>query len=180
MMREYKPIHPTMPAFATPIRVLACCAGLWLGLAALAVAQGETVYAKVDDAKVRSGTEVSAPIVATLNKGTAMTVVEKAGTRLKVTVPGGRQGYISRLHVSDTKPDSGGGMLSGVARSEVQANEAQMVASIRGLSPAAKDLAQNQGLRDECIRWAELMETRSAQITKSQVEQFLQVEGIGF
>jgi uncharacterized protein YgiM (DUF1202 family) len=180
MMREHKPIHTAMPRLALRGRVLLCCAGLLLGLATLAAAQGETVYAKVDDAKVRSGTEVSAPIVASLKKGTAMTVVEKAGTRLKVTVPGGQQGYISRLHVSDTKPDTGGGMLSGIARSEVQANEAQMVASIRGLSPAAKDLAQNQGLREDCIRWADVMENRSAQITKSQVEQFLQVEGIGF
>jgi len=147
----------------------------------LTVAAGaqQTVYVKVKDAKVRAGTSATAAVVATPATGAALTVLAVEGPRYKVRTADGKEGYISRLHVSDTKPSSGGGLLSGLGRSEVQANEAQTVASIRGLSPAAKQMAQQEGISAKAVQWAEKMETESAKVTKPQVESFLKAEGVG-
>ncbi len=83
------------------------------------------------------------------------------------------------MHVSETKPASGGSALSGLGHSDVQANEAQTVASIRGLSPAAKTMATQKGLPEQCVKWAEKMETDSAKVTAGDVDSFLKAEKIG-
>ena len=151
---------------------------LFLLVAAAAWSQ-ETVYVKVKDAPVRSGTAATDSVVATLTKGAALTVVAKEGTRYKVKLSTGQEGYISRLHVSDTQPSDGSGALSGLGRSDVQANEAQMVSSIRGLSPAAKRMAEEGKDTQKYVKWAEQMETESAKITPAEVKNFLQTGGIG-
>ncbi len=145
---------------------------------AVALAQ-QTVYVKTPDAKIRSGPDATSSVVSTPGKGTALTVLETSGTRYKVQAPDGSQGYISRLLVSETKPASGGGALSGLGHSDVQANEAQTVASIRGLSPAAKTMATQKGLPEQCVKWAEKMETDSAKVSASDVDTFLKAEKVG-
>lgn len=150
---------------------------LSLSLPALGQKAGDTWYVKVNTTKLRSGTDASASVLADLPQGTALKVVENAGTRLKVTA-GSQTGYVMKLHVSDAKPASGGG-LSGLARSDVQANERQTVASLRGLSPAAKTMAQREGLSENSVKWAEKMEQDAAAISPNDVENFLRAEKIG-
>lgn len=176
-MGVQKPVNPRGPIRRVFGRCLVAVAAFVL-LAAVAAAQ-QTVYVKVNDAKVRSGATADATVVASPAKGASLTVVATEGPRYKVRTADGKEGYISRLHVSTTKPDSGGGTLSGIGRSEVKANEAQTVASIRGLSPAAKTLAQNQGLSAQAVQFAEKMESESAKVSDAQVENFLQAEKIG-
>lgn len=146
-------------------------------LAGIASAQ-QTVYVKVKDAKVRADASATAAVVATLDVGVPLTVVATEGPRYKIRTAAGKEGYVSRLHVSDTKP-SGGSLLSGVGSSGVQANEAQTVASIRGLSPAAKTMAADKGLSEQSVKWAEKMETESDKVTEAQVENFLKAENVG-
>jgi uncharacterized protein YgiM (DUF1202 family) len=161
--------------------VILCAALLvWMGAADL-LAQ-DTVYVKMDNAKVRVGTSLSSEVVASLEKGTALRVLATESGRHKVALPGGREGYISRLHVTTTAPTSGrGGVLSGLGGSSgVQADERESVSSIRGLNPAVKEMAEDQKMSEQYVKWVESMESLSASIKDSEVDAFLKAEKIGF
>ncbi len=146
---------------------------------ALAQKVGDTVYAKVPNARVRKSEAATSELVAELDRGAPMKVLEISGTRVKVAFDG-KQGFISRLHVTDVKPKTGGGgVLDDLARSDVSADERQTVASLRGLSPAAKTYAQNAQLTEQSVKWAEQMEKDSEKITPTEVDHFLRAENIG-
>ncbi|GEM_PF-3337765 len=171
-----------MPGKLTRILLAGACV-LFLGAlgpwSAAAQKPGGKVYVKVSGAKLRGGAEATAPVVAELARGAELAVVAVEGTRVKASYQG-KQGYISRLHVSETRPEEGGGgTLGGMARSDVSADERQTVASLRGLNPAAKAMAEREGVRAECVKWVDRMEQQSARITQPEVQNFLQGGGVG-
>ncbi|MFP4380688.1 MAG: SH3 domain-containing protein [Candidatus Sumerlaeia bacterium] len=165
----------------------AICPGLMICIMSLgiisAAAQdgGKSVYVKIADAKVRSGTRISADVVATLDKGTELAVLDTVGGRYKVALPGGGEGYISRLHVSTSPPESGGGgVLGGLGSSDVQADESDMVSSIRGVNPQTLDMVEDKTEAKKYAGWVRRMEDESAAVKDQEVDTFLNEKNIGF
>jgi ClpP class serine protease len=64
--------------------------------------------------------------------------------------------------------------------SGVQADERESVSSIRGLNPAVKEMAEDQKMSEQYVKWVESMESLSASIKDSEVDAFLKAEKIGF
>lgn len=137
-----------------------------------------TVYVKADNTRVRSGRSASDPVLATLSRGTPLDVQGKVGARYEVTVKG-RKGYVSRLKVSTTEPRRERAMLSGLGTSGIGASERESVASLRGLSPVARKLAQAGQADPRAVGWVEKMEAMSSKVTRQDVEGFLNRGGVG-
>lgn len=137
------------------------------------------VYVKVPKADVLSGKSYSSSVLATVPKGTRLTVVSKSGVRYAVKLPNGKTGYISRLKVSDKAPDSGGGLGGlGGFKDDRGPSERRTAMSGRGLSEAAKKMAGSKGRHPNAVQWTERMEQLGKSISNAEVDAFRKAGGL--
>ena len=118
---------------------LVMAAGFALGVLGLApgrAAAEEIVYAKTYETELRGGTGFAGPLVATVEQGTALTVLKKTQMRYLVRTPAGKEGWVSKLKISEEPPDKGRG-FGGLIRGSDGPDEMRTAASGRGLSENA-------------------------------------------
>ncbi|MCB2156425.1 SH3 domain-containing protein [bacterium] len=143
------------------------------------VAADEIVYAKTYETELREGTGLAGPVVVTVEQGTALTVLKKTRMRYLVRTPSGEKGWVSKLKISEDPPDADRG-FGGLIRGTDGPEEMRTAASGRGLSENAENLAGgNGGLVDMAvINAVQQMEERAADITETEVDEFLREGGI--
>ncbi len=133
----------------TPVRrfmTMAFLLGLFVGISA-APARAETMYAKKDRIKVTAQKSPMSKVVATLQLGDSVQVLEKSGRHYKVRVGSGKKGWVFKFRLSPKPVSTGEGgdalaMLSG--ESGISAREARSGGSIRGLEEATEEYAKNK------------------------------------
>jgi len=135
-------------------------------------AHAETLYVRSEDASLKASADADAAEVATLARGTELTVVSRDGSWVQVQA-GGKSGWIHKLKVSSDKPDSGSSVLDGLGGGNRgnYAQEAESGRAARGLSPMAEKYAQNKALSPESIASVKRME--QVVVTKKEVQGFL-------
>ena len=157
-----------------------------LSLAVLAFADAEKVWVTSEDATLQSERSTSSETVATLKRGTQLSVSAFENRWYKVTAPDGKTGWIFRGKVSTEPPtdiasDSGsggiGGLLGGLTGSSIEADAADSSRSIRGLSPEAQEYANQTGTPAESR--AALDMVLSLTMDKSDIDLFLKEGKIG-
>jgi uncharacterized protein YgiM (DUF1202 family) len=158
-----------------------------LCFAALAFAEVQKVWVSSEDASLQAERSISSETVAEVKRGTPLTVSAFENRWYRVTAPDGKTGWIFRGKVS-TEPvaDAGsdsdgsagvGGLLGGLTGSSIEADAADSSRSIRGLSPEAREYAQQTGTPAESQ--AALDMVLSLTVDKSDVDQFLKEGKIG-
>jgi hypothetical protein len=142
------------------------------------LARAETVYVRSEDASLKSAGDADASEVATLPRGTELTVVSRQGSWVQVQT-GGKTGWVHKLKVSPDKPESGGSALSGLSGGTrgTYAQEAESGRAARGLSPMAEKYAQAKALSPESIASVKRMEQYT--VTKKEVQSFLKEGKLG-
>jgi hypothetical protein len=157
-----------------------------LSLAVLAFANAEKVWVTSEDATLQSERSTSSETVATLKRGTQLSVSAFENRWYKVTAPDGKTGWIFRGKVATEPPadiasDSGsggiGGLLGGLTGSSIEADAADSSRSIRGLSPEAQEYANQTGTPAESR--AALDMVLSLTMDKSDIDLFLKEGKIG-
>lgn len=156
-----------------------------LSLAVLAFADAEKVWVTSEDATLQSERSTSSETVATLKRGTELSVSAFENRWYKVIAPDGKTGWIFRGKVSAEPPtdidsDSGsgvGGLLGGLTGSSIEADAADSSRSIRGLSPEAQEYANQTGTPAESR--AALDMVLSLTMDKSDIDLFLKEGKIG-
>lgn len=136
-----------MPRFIT----LACLIGLLTGLLALAAgpASAETLYAQKGQVKVTQEKSPLSKVVASLEPGDPVEVLEKSGRHYRVRAPNGKTGWVFKFKLSEEKPGGSGGsdalsLLTG--ESAVAAREARSGGSIRGLKEVSEAYVKDKQL----------------------------------
>ncbi|MDP6525159.1 MAG: hypothetical protein QGH15_13145 [Kiritimatiellia bacterium] len=155
---------------------LFCCVLL---VSSTAVAAADVMYVRVAKTQVRAGKTSSSAVVAEVPQGTRLTLKTKTGVRYAVQLDDGRQGYVSRLHLTDKAPASGG-LLSAVGgiKDDRSPTERRTAVSGRGLSEAAKKMASNESLSKDAVSSVEKMEALAASISDEQVNRFRREGGL--
>jgi len=106
----------------------------------------ESIWIKSEVVEIRSGKGAVYPVVATVKKGSELTVVERDGKWIKVSVPGAAgaaatEGYVFETAISVTKVDKGGGMFDNMGGSKMDT-----AAAAKGLQPTAESYAAGKRL----------------------------------
>lgn len=157
-----------------------------LSLVVLAFADAQKVWVTSEDATLQSERSTSSEAVTAVKRGTELSVSAFENRWYKVTAPDGKTGWIFRGKVStEPPPDSGGGsgsagiggLLGGLTGSSIEADAASSSRSIRGLSPEAKEYAQQTGTPAESQ--AALDMVLSLTLEKSDIDRFLKDGKIG-
>lgn len=156
-----------------PVAILA--AGLAL-IGAHAQSPGDTVYAKRANVTLKEGTSPSAADVAEVNQGTALTVLETSGPRLRVRTPDGTEGWVVKLQVTDAAPATG--RRRSLLVDDLGPGERQDLSAVRGLSPTAEEYAAATQAPGQAIADARRMEQITESVTPGQVDTFLAEGGI--
>lgn len=138
--------------------------------------QQVTVYVRRDGTAVRSGTGPRDPVVAELDRGAPLRVINEDRMRYEVRTPGGETGFIARLNVTDVAPATGGtgGMFS--VRDDLGAGQRSNVTAIRGLSPTSEELGGE--VPEETIEAYKKVKDLSARLTREQLDAFAAEGGI--
>ncbi len=137
-----------------------------------------TVYVTPSEADIRSGTGFGGPVVATVRKGTALTVVQDSKLRLKVRTSDGTEGWITARQVQDNPPDRGRG-LGGLVRDDRDITEMRTAATNRGLvGEEAREMAEAQGVPEDAVEQADTTDNLAASITDAEVEAFIKEGGL--
>jgi len=112
-------------------------AGLFLALAP--AIHAKTMYARTST-EVRSDKTLSAQVVARLNQGDAVAVLEQSGQHYRVSA-GGKEGWVYFNKLADEKPEDITEALASASGSGMELTETQAGGALRGLSPAAEKYA---------------------------------------
>jgi hypothetical protein len=91
------------------------------------------VEAKKDGVEVFATAEKGAAVVATLKKGETATAGDRSGMYFKVTLPGGKAGFVSVLNVK-IKAESGGGLNDAIRDAVKEGRSAAEETGARGRS----------------------------------------------
>jgi len=160
------------------LRIL-CVSVLLLGFSAGSLL-AETMYAKKDRVKVTAEKSPTSSVVATLNVGDQVDVVEKSGRQYKVQLSSGQSGWVFKFKLSDTQPEKkkGGSNLSGLTgENVVVAQEARAGGSIRGLKETTEQYADKKQISQADRRSVDKMEQRT--VTDDELNQFKKDGRIG-
>ena len=134
------------------------------------------MYVKSPTADLKSSASASAEVLASLPRGTAVSVARKQGSWVQASA-GGQEGWIYKFKLSTSKPSSGGGALSGLGGGSVAAREGSSAASIRGLSPTSEKYAGRANIGPQHVAMVKHME--SLQVSESEVKVFLKAGKLG-
>ncbi|MCC5875673.1 MAG: hypothetical protein JJU11_05580 [Candidatus Sumerlaeia bacterium] len=139
--------------------------------------QQVTVYTRRDGTVVRAGTGPRDAVVAELDRGAPLRVINEDRMRYEVRTPNGKTGFIARLNVTDVAPATGGtgGMFS--VRDDLGAGQRSNVTAIRGLSPTSEELGGKE-VPTETIESYKKVKDLSARITRDQLDAFAAEGGI--
>lgn len=153
---------------------------LTAGLISPAPLRAETMYAKADT-KVMEQDSAQSKALQVLDAGTPVEVVEKSAKFYKVSLPGGKEGWIFKFKLSAEAPsgDSGGGNVLDTlgGKQQIAARESGSGSSIRGLSPMAEKDAKSKGVSPENIQAVKQME--SFRVNPEELNKFLQEGRLG-
>jgi hypothetical protein len=144
-----------------------------------------TLWVKGADAKLKADHTASSQTLTTLSIGETLSVLGTEGRWYKVATKLGRTGWIYRGKVSDRAPaptqDGGksavGDLFSSLGSSEISAAASDSSRSIRGLSPEAKEYAEQVGASIDHQK--ALNEVLHIQISDAELERFLENGQIG-
>ena len=109
-----------------------------------AVAVAEDVWIKSETVQIRSGKGAVFPVIATVQKGTQLTVVAHEGKWLRVKV-GDQAGYVYENAISTEKVGGGGNLLSDMGAG-AEATNMSTGAAGKGLAAEADDWARDKNL----------------------------------
>ncbi len=157
------------------IAVAFLAAGLAL-IEARAQAPGDTVYAKRANVTLKEETSPSAADVAEVDQGTALTVLETSGPRLRVRTPDGKEGWVVKLQVTDAAPATA--RRRSLLVDDLGPGERQDLSAVRGLSPTAEEYAAATQAPGQAIADARRMEQITEALTPADVDAFLAAGGI--
>ena len=149
----------------------------WIGVSGAWAVSQKIMYVQVPQADVRESKSPGSAVVAQVTQGAKLTVLAEEGVRYQVQLNDGKQGYISKLSVSEDKPSSGGSLGGGLT-DDRDITERRTAASGRGLSEAAKTMAKNQGTNPNAVAWVEKMENMAKKITADDVKRFRKEGGL--
>lgn len=153
-----------------------------------AAAAEDTLWVSSESADLKAERSISSDTIATLHRGTELSVKAYESRWFQVTTDNGRTGWVYRGKVSDTKPevpeseekDGGGGiggLLGGLGGSSVETEAADSARSIRGLSPEAEAYAEKTGTPKQ--NREALDHVLSMSISESELESFLEKGHVG-
>lgn len=92
-----------------------------------------TVEAKKDGVEIFSTADKGASVVATLKKGETASAGDRSGMYFKVTLPGGKSGFVSVLNVK-IKTEAGGGLNDAIRNAVKEGRNAAEDSGARGRS----------------------------------------------
>ncbi|MBU0993343.1 MAG: SH3 domain-containing protein [Proteobacteria bacterium] len=117
------------------------------------------VWVSSTNASLKADQSASSQTIADLSVGDELAVISIDKKWYKVKTKSGKEGFIYRGKISDTKPETmasqgksgggAGGLLGDLTGSGITANSADSSRSIRGLSPEAQEYAQQTGKPQE-------------------------------
>jgi len=143
------------------------------------IAGAETLYVKKSGTKLQAEEAASSKVLATLNQGTAVSVVKKSDKFYQVTAPGGQKGWIFKFKLTAKAPagSSGGGVLDALGGQQMAARESASGSSIRGLSPISEQHAKSKGISEESINAVKAME--EFKVSAGELETFMKTGKLG-
>ena len=133
--------HPLFAAAILMFSVISLPSYSWAG----------TWYAKQDGVKVTAEKSPTSELIATLDIGESVTVLNEEGRLAKVKTTKGKNGWVFKFRLSANKPSSAGGMdLSGLTgRNTLAARESRAGGSIRGLKESTEQYAKAKKISQE-------------------------------
>jgi len=133
------------------------------------------MYARTS-ATVRADKTLSAPVVATLKQGDAVTVKAKEGTHYRVSV-GGKEGWIYYNKLAEHKPEDVAALLSAGPTRPIVLTELEAGGALRGLSPMAENYAKSADIPQWAVQAVENMQGLG--ITAQDLDSFAREGGLG-
>lgn len=149
---------------------------LIFSLTAVALAASVTMYVKSPTAELKSSTDLSGQVVATLNRGTKVSAGATTGNWTQVTAEG-KKGFVYKFKLSKSKPSSGDSTLASMGGGGASAREGSTATSIRGLSPTSEKYAGRSKIDAKHVEMVKHME--SQRVTQVDVESFLKAGKLG-
>ena len=140
----------------------------------------ETMYAKKSRVKVTAEKSPTSKVIATLDLGDQVEVLEKSGRQYQVKLSSGAKGWVFKFKLSEDKPSGkkGGSSLSGLTgKNIVVAKEARAGGSIRGLKETTEHYAESKKINPAYRRSVDKME--QVVIPEQELARFQQEGGIG-
>lgn len=141
-------------------------------------ADPDVLWVKRSGAELKAGPRSRDEVIAELNKGDQLEVLSKRGTKYQVRTADGKEGYLSRLQITDKKPKSSLGGVTLVTTDDVGPEERSNVRAIRGLTPAAEEYAETADVPPEAVESVIKMEKVSESISDKEVKNFLKEGGV--
>ena len=142
------------------------------------IAQGSVVYTDREGVDLAESSRPRADAVATLKKGSKLTIVETRGPRLKVRTEQNLEGWVMRFLVTDSKPKRSLGDVKVVSSGDLDPQERSDISSIRGLKPITEEYAEDADVPQKAVEDARMMESIAASINERDVDRFLEEGGI--
>jgi hypothetical protein len=131
-------------------------------------------------AKLKTENKATSRTIEYLSIGDELSVLNSSGRWYEVKTGSGEQGWIYRGKVSREPPsttESGGSLVGTLPGSSIQANASDTSRSVRGLSPAAEEYANNTKTPVEYKK--ALDKVLEVRVTDSEIEEFLREGGVG-
>lgn len=139
-------------------------------------ALAETMYARTST-KVLEEKRLGAPVVATLEQGDAVGVIERSGAHYQVSVAG-KKGWVYYNKLAQEKPEDVAALLARRPGTMViRQDEVSAGGALRGLSPMAENYAEAADLPPWARQAVEDMQAR--EFTAEQLEAFAREGGLG-
>ena len=135
----------------------------------------QTMYARTA-ATVRADKKLSAPVVASLKQGDAVTVRVKEGSHYKVSV-GGKEGWIYYNKLAEHKPEDVAALLGADPARPIVLTELEAGGALRGLSPMAENYAKGADIPEWATQAVENMQGLG--ITAEELESFAREGRLG-
>jgi uncharacterized protein YgiM (DUF1202 family) len=137
-----------------------------------------TLYVTSANAELKIDANASASTVSQLSIGTRLSVITSKGKWYKVSAPSGETGWIYRGKVSTSPPsDDSGGLFGSSSGSSIELSKADTARSIRGLSPEAKEYADNANVSQAAQQ--ALDNVLSMRVSDYEIDQFLKDGRVG-
>ncbi len=164
------------------IRYVACwCIAALVGSALPALAQ-QTFWVTSEMSKVHAEKRATSKTLEELATGAEVRVLDRSDRWYRVRTAAGKEGWMYRGRLSDTKPAEAapgemGNLLISLTGSQITADKADTARSIRGLSKETEEYAQ---LRETPEKYREALDRVLARaVTETELETLLREGKIG-
>ena len=141
-------------------------------------ADPDVLWVKRSGAELKAGPKSTDEVIAELNEGDRLEVLNKRGSKYQVRTADGKEGYLSRLQITEEEPKSSKGKITLVTTDDMAPEERSNIRAIRGLTPAAEEYAESTDVPAEAVESAIKMEKMSESISESDVKTFLKEGGV--